>query len=249
MRADLNADIGEGCGDDAALLRWVSSASIACGGHAGSEASMREALRGCRRHGVAAGAHPSFLDPEHFGRREKDWRGLPLAEQLAAQIGQLQALAREEGVPLRHVKPHGALYNQAARDPELAALIARTVRRLDPRLALYGLAGSALPEAARQEGLRAVHEAFADRAYQDGFSLLPRSQPGSLLHEPEAAMAQVLRGLREQVLIDHQGRPWPLQADSFCLHGDSPGAAALAARLHEGLRQAGVRLLSPCADV
>ncbi|MBN8506010.1 MAG: LamB/YcsF family protein [Burkholderiales bacterium] len=248
MHIDLNADVGEGCGDDAALLRWVSSASIACGGHAGGEASMREALRLCRLHGVAAGAHPSYLDPEHFGRRELDWRGLPVAEQMAAQIENLQALAREEGVTLRHVKPHGALYNQAAREPELAALIARTVRRLDPQLALYGLAGSALTAAARQAGLRAVQEAFADRAYQDGLSLLPRSQPGSLLHEPEAAIAQVLRALRQQVLIDHQGRRWPLQADSFCLHGDSQDAAQLAARLHDGLRQAGVRLLSPSVD-
>lgn len=247
MRIDLNADIGEGCGDDAALLRWVSSASIACGGHAGDTVSMRSALRRCREQGVAAGAHPAYLDAEHFGRRELDWRQLPLAAQLAAQIDALQTLAREEGVALAHVKPHGALYNQAARDADLAALIADVVRRCDPRLALYGLAGSALPEAARRAGLRAVHEAFADRAYLDGHTLLPRSQPGSLLHGPAAAAAQVLRGLRERALLDHQGRCWPLQADSFCLHGDSPGAAALAEQLHQRLCAAGVQLLSPGA--
>jgi 5-oxoprolinase (ATP-hydrolysing) subunit A len=247
VRIDLNADVGEGCGDDAALLPHVSSASIACGGHAGDAVSMRAALRLCAQHGVAAGAHPSFEDRDHFGRRAFDWRGLPLAEQLAAQIDALQAIAREEGVRLQHVKPHGALYNQAAQDTELAALIATVVRRCGRGLALFGLAGSALPLAAQQAGLRAVHEAFADRGYANGHALLPRSEPGALLLDEEAVAAQVLRGVQQGELLDHQGGRWPLQADSFCLHGDSPGAARLAAHLRTRLHAAGVRVLSPGA--
>ena len=225
---DLNADIGEGCGDDDALLQCVSSASIACGGHAGDAQSMRAALRACRRLGVAAGAHPGYADREHFGRRALDLPPVLLQRQLREQIEALDRIAREEGVVLRHVKPHGALYNQAAVDERLADVVVAAVQAAAPRLALMGLAGSALPRAARRAGLRAIDEGFADRGYSPEGLLLPRDQAGAFVEDPQRAARQVLR------LLD--GDP---AATSFCIHGDRPGAADFARELRAALESMG----------
>ena len=225
---DLNADIGEGCGDDDALLQCVSSASIACGGHAGDAQSMRAALRACRRLGVAAGAHPGYADREHFGRRALDLPPVLLQRQLREQIEALDRIAREEGVVLRHVKPHGALYNQAAVDERLADVVVAAVQAAAPGLALMGLAGSALPRAARRAGLRAIDEGFADRGYSPEGLLLPRDQAGAFVEDPQRAARQVLR------LLD--GDP---AATSFCIHGDRPGAADFARELRAALESMG----------
>jgi len=225
---DLNADIGEGCGDDDALLQCVSSASIACGGHAGDAQSMRAALRACRRLGVAAGAHPGYADREHFGRRALSLPPELLQRQLREQLEALARIAREEGVPLCHVKPHGALYNQAAQDEALAAQLVQLVQAVDPGLALMGLAGSALPRAARRAGLRAIDEGFADRGYSPEGLLLPRDQAGAFVDDPQRAARQVLR------LLD--GDP---AASSFCIHGDRPGAAGFARELRAALESMG----------
>ncbi len=244
MRIDLNADIGEGCGDDAGLLACVSSASIACGGHAGDEASMREALRLCAASGVAAGAHPSFVDREHFGRRALPCTPAEVRAMVGEQIARLQALAAQQGLRLRHVKPHGALYNQAADDPRLAEAIVAAVRDQDPQLAVYGLAGSALPAAARRAGLRGVDEAFADRGYDANLRLLARGSPGALLSDADAASAQLLElVLRGGV---HSSAGWRvLSAQSVCLHGDTPGALPMAQALRAALAGAGVAVQAP----
>ena len=225
---DLNADIGEGCGDDDALLQCVSSASIACGGHAGDAQSMRAALRACRRLGVAAGAHPGYADREHFGRRALSLPPELLQRQLREQLEALARIAREEGVPLCHVKPHGALYNQAAQDEALAAQLVQVVQAVAPGLALMGLAGSALPRAARRAGLRAIDEGFADRGYSPEGLLLPRDQAGAFVDDPQRAARQVLR------LLDSDPA-----ASSFCIHGDRPGAAGFARELRAALESMG----------
>ncbi len=227
---ELNADVGEGAGADTELLALVERANIACGWHAGDGAQMRTALQACKALGVAAGAHPSFPDRAGFGRTPMQRAAQDVEADLMAQIAGLQALAVREGVRLAHVKPHGALYNQAARDGVLADAVARAVRAVDPGLALVGLAGSQLLVAAQRHGLRPLAEAFADRAYATDGSLLPRGQPGAVLHETEAVLAQV----RELVL--HQrvrcAAGWlPLQADTLCLHGDGPAALELARAL------------------
>ena len=178
---DLNADVGEGCGQDAALMPLISSANIACGGHAGDDDSMREAVALALEHGVAIGAHPSFPDREHFGRQEMQLGARDLHECIVAQIESLASIAQTQGTRLRHVKPHGALYNMAARDEELAETVVTAIRSVDPSLMLFGLAGSALLTVATRLGLRAISETFADRAYRPDGSLQPRNEPGSVI--------------------------------------------------------------------
>jgi UPF0271 protein len=237
---DLNADIGEGFGDDAGILSCVSSASIACGFHAGDEASMRTALRLCRQFGVAAGAHPSYKDREHFGRRELNLPMAQVFDLVREQVSALQALAAQEGQRLAHVKPHGALYNQAARSAELAGAIAAAVHACDPSLALMGLAGSELPAAARRLGLRALEEVFADRAYCADGSLAPRSEAGAVLDAPELALAQALSWAQQGGVRTREGHWLARPADSICLHGDGAAALALARSLRAALDAAGV---------
>lgn len=242
---DFNCDLGEGCGDDAAIIPLISSASIACGGHAGDDASMRATLRLCRAHGVAAGAHPGFVDREHFGRREMHATPGHVMLLVTAQLRRLARIADEEDVRLAHVKPHGALYNMAARDPELAGAIAEAVATFDPGLILYGLSGSALVEAGEANGLRVVHEVFAERGYGADGRLLPRDTPGAVLDTIDAAVAQT----RELVLNGRApiagGRHVAVRADSLCLHGDRPDAAAFARALREALEANGATIRAP----
>ncbi|RPE81379.1 5-oxoprolinase subunit PxpA [Vulcaniibacterium tengchongense] len=239
-RIDFNCDLGEGCGDDAAIVPSISSASIACGGHAGDEATMRATLRLCRAHGVAAGAHPSFEDRAHFGRRAL---ALPPAEIAAAvrrQLARLAAVANEEGVRLAHVKPHGALYNLAADDRAVADAIAAAVAGFDPALALYALSGSALAEAGEARGLRVAHEVFAERGYDRRGRLLPRGAPGAVLESLDAAIAQARRLAARGEVVAGDGGLVALRADTLCLHGDRPDAAAFARALRAALDAEGV---------
>lgn len=242
LHVDLNADLGEGAPDDAALLALVSSANIACGWHAGDARLMQATVAAALVRGVALGAHPSYPDREHVGRREMQLPPDAVRADLIYQIGALQALVRAQGGRLHHVKPHGALYNQAARDALLAEAIADAVRAVDPGLAVYGLAGGELLRAAERAGLRPVAEVFADRGYRADGSLVPRGEPGALVQDVDEAVARTLRMVREGVVQAVGGETVPLRADTVCLHGDGPHALAFARAIHAALAAAGVRV-------
>ena len=239
-RIDLNCDLGEGAGHDAELMALVSSANIACGGHAGDEDTMRATIQLARQHGVAIGAHPGYADRANFGRVELAVSPLEVRGLVLGQTQRLLALAGHAGVRVHHVKPHGALYNQAARDPELARAVAEAVYEADPRLVLVGLAGSRLVEAGAACGLSVAAEAFADRTYRADGSLTPRSQPGALIEDEAAGVAQVLRLVCEGRVVADDGSEVAVRADSICLHGDGPRAVGFARRLREALVAAGV---------
>ena len=237
LRIDLNCDLGEGAGHDAELMPLITSANIACGAHAGDEATMRATVELAQRHGVAIGAHPGYVDRASFGRREMALSGAALRELVTSQIATLARFA-----PLRHVKPHGALYNLAARDAAVAAAVAGAVRAADASLVLFALAGSELVRAGRAAGLRVAEEVFADRTYQRDGSLAPRTNPGALITDENLAVAQVLRMVREGVVRATDGTDVAIKADTVCVHGDGPQAVALARRLNAELRRAGIEL-------
>jgi UPF0271 protein len=242
-RIDFNCDLGEGCGDDAAIVPLISSASIACGGHAGDEATMRATLRLCREHGVAAGAHPGHADREHFGRRELSLSRDEIDELILGQLTRLSTIAAEEGVWLGHVKPHGALYNLAARDREVADAIARAVVDFDASLILYGLSGSQLTAAGEAAGLRVAHEVFAERGYDARGHLLPRGAPGAVLASLDDAIAQVRSLVSRGEVVTADGTAVAVRADTLCLHGDRADAAAFARAIRVALEADGVRIL------
>ncbi|MFC4728210.1 5-oxoprolinase subunit PxpA [Coralloluteibacterium thermophilus] len=245
MRIDFNCDLGEGCGDDAAIVPLVSSASIACGGHAGDAASMRETLALCAAHGVAVGAHPSFVDRAGFGRTELAVAPDVLVGQLRAQIETLAAQAAARGQRLAHVKPHGALYTLAARDAETADCVIAAVRAVDPALRVYALAGSVLARRAADAGLSVDGEAFAERRYEADGSLTPRRLPGASLDTLDEALAQVRQLLREGAVTARTGERVTVRAGTLCLHGDRPDAAAFARALRTALEAEGVRVAAP----
>jgi UPF0271 protein len=226
-RIDLNADVGEGCGADEALFELVSSANVACGWHAGDETTMRETVRQALAAGVAIGAHPSFPDRENFGRMPMTRSPEDVRADVTAQVRVLASIVEAAGGRLRHVKPHGALYNQAAKDEALARAIAAAVRDFDPALALVGLAGSASIRAAREAGLRAVEEGFADRAYTAAGELVARGSPGALIDDEARAVRQVHELIGRGV-------------ETICLHGDAPQALAFARRIRASLEAAGL---------
>lgn len=240
MQIDLNADLGEGCDNDEALLALVSSANIACGWHAGDAKTMQQCVRWAIDNGVAIGAHPSFPDRENFGRSEMN---LPLDEVIAGmlyQIGALAAIVKAEGGRLTHVKPHGALYNQAVKDPALADALCEAVRRFDPSLKFFGLAGSGMIEAARRAGLQPVEEVFADRAYNADGSLVSRKLPGALIESDADAIAQTLSLVRDHRVTAIDGSTVPVNAQSVCLHGDGAHALAFAQRIRARLASEGI---------
>lgn len=240
-RIDFNADLGEGC-DDAALLPYLSSASIACGMHAGNAALMRDSVALCLAQGVAIGAHPSLDDRENFGRRELAITPNDAHALVLYQVGALAAITRAAGSRLAHVKPHGALYNMAARDALLADAIASAVRDFDPSLWLFGLAGSALTAAGERLGLRVAHEVFAERRYEADGRLTPRSQADAVIETLEDSIAQVKTMLGAGVVVARTGERVPVRADTLCLHGDRPDAADFARGLHAALTAECVRI-------
>lgn len=242
---DLNCDLGEGAGHDAELMPLITSANIACGGHAGDAATMRASVELARRHGVAVGAHPGFADREHFGRRELPATPRQVHKLVAGQVRVLQEIARSAGVGLAHVKPHGALYNLAARDDGTARAVVEAVCEFDPGLVLFGLAGSRLLEAGRACGLRVAGEVFADRTYQRDGSLTSRGRPDALVAGAEEAVAQVLRIIREGWLRAADGSRVDVEADTVCIHGDGPRAVEFARALRSELARAGVELRAP----
>jgi UPF0271 protein len=245
MVIDLNCDMGESfgawtMGDDARVMPWVSSINVACGFHAGDFMTMQRTVILAAEHGVAIGAHVSLPDLQGFGRREM---AISPAEAHAAtlyQIGALAAFVHAQGQRLHHVKPHGALYNMAAKDAGLAEAIANAVRDFDPRLILVGLADSALPHAGAQLGLVVAHEAFADRRYRADASLTPRREDGAVIHDIDAAVAQAVQIATEARAYTRDGKHVEIRADTICVHGDRPDAATFAQRLNEALKNAGV---------
>ncbi|MBO9648329.1 MAG: 5-oxoprolinase subunit PxpA [Variovorax sp.] len=240
MRIDLNADLGEGCDNDEALLGLVSSANIACGWHAGDASTMRQCVRWAVDKGVAIGAHPSFPDRENFGRSTMNLPPDEIVAGMLYQIGALSAIVKAEGGTLAHVKPHGALYNQAVKDPVLADAICEAVRRFDPKLRFFGLAGSGMITAAERAGLTPVEEVFADRGYMPDGSLVPRSQPGALIEEEEQSLTQTLSLVRDHKVTAIDGSVVPVNAQTVCLHGDGAHALAFARRIRERLAAEGI---------
>jgi UPF0271 protein len=228
IAVDLNADVGEECGQDAALMCCITSANVACGLHAGNRAVMRETVLLAQKFGVAVGAHPGFDDRDHFGRRDLQLPPQQITDLVARQIEALAEIAGSYGVRLQHVKPHGALYNIAVRDPLVALAIARATTSVDSSLIVMGLPASNLIAAAEAAGLRAAREAFADRAYRADGTLVPRSEPGAVIHNPDEVLARVVPLAR---------RP---DIDTICVHGDTPGAAALASRIRAALKAANI---------
>lgn len=247
-RVDVNSDLGEGygpwrMGDDEGLLEVVTTANVACGFHAGDPLIMDRTVALAASRGVAVGAHPGTLDLHGFGRRPIS--GEPpaeLATMVVYQVGALRAIAARRGVRLRHVKLHGALSNAAAVDLALAGAVAEAIRDLDPTLCWLVPSGSEMAAAAARCGLRAVHEVFADRGYDDEGDLLPRNRTGAVLTDAGEVVERALRILEEGAVVSASGRVVPLACDSLCVHGDTPGALAMARALRAGLESAGVEV-------
>ncbi|MEH4017789.1 5-oxoprolinase subunit PxpA [Escherichia fergusonii] len=240
MKIDLNADLGEGCASDAELLTLVSSANIACGFHAGDAQTMQASVREAVKNGVAIGAHPGFPDRENFGRTAMQLPPETVYAQTLYQIGALAAITHAEGGVMRHVKPHGMLYNQAAKEPQLADAIAKAVHACDPALILVGLAGSELIGAGKHYGLTTRQEVFADRGYQADGSLVPRSQPGALIEDEEQSLAQTLEMVQNGRVKSITGEWTPVEAQTVCLHGDGEHALAFARRLRAAFLECGI---------
>jgi UPF0271 protein len=242
---DLNADLGEGAATEAELLELVTSANIACGFHAGSPVSITASIRAAHAAGVAVGAHPSLADRENFGRRE--WPVTPeeVFALMTYQLGAFQAVAFSLGVRPNHVKPHGALYNMAARDPALADAVARALLTVDRTLILFAPGGSALATAASALGLRVAREVFADRNYQSDGALVPRTHAAALLSDAEEAAARIVRMLRENVVRTIDGNDLAIHADTICVHGDTPDAIAFARKLRTYLASIGITMAAP----
>lgn len=248
MRIDLNSDMGESygawtMGDDEALMPYITSASIACGWHAGDPGLMRKTIKLAKQHGVRIGAHPGYPDLLGFGRRPMQLSPEEAKDYLLYQIGALAAFAQAEGSRLQHVKPHGALYNTAARERSLSRAIAGAVAEADPGLILVGPPDSELVRAGQDAGLKVAREGFGDRAYKEDGSLVSRRIPGALITDPDAAGDQVLMLLEGKVRAI-TGRMIGIAVDTICLHGDTPGVQATAQRLRERLAEAGVQAVS-----
>jgi len=250
MQIDLNGDVGESfgayeIGHDAALIPILTSVNIACGFHAGDPGVMRATVALAREHGSAIGAHPGFPDLVGFGRREIKATPREVEDFVAYQIGALAAIAAAQGVRLAHVKPHGALYNMAARDVELADAIARAIAAVDPTLKLFGLPGSKALEAAHRHNVRAVSEAFADRAYRRDGSLVPRSEPGAVIDDEAVVVSRAVAIARDRMIVAADGTRVPLDVQTICVHGDTRGAAVLASKIRTALSDAGIEVKAP----
>lgn len=246
---DLNSDLGESfgpwrMGDDAAMLSVVTSANIACGGHASDPETMFETLCLARQSGVTIGAHPGYNDREGFGRRIIPMTPAEIGRMVAAQIGALQAMAAMAGTTVSYVKPHGALGNLAAADAAVAGAIVEAVQAISPRLGILAISGAALEHAARASGVPVWSEIFADRGYLSTGQLVPRGQPGAMIHDPDTAAERLLAFLDSGLMPVIDGPPRPLAAQSICVHGDSPGAVAMAQEIRTRLTAAGVSLAS-----
>jgi UPF0271 protein len=246
---DLNSDVGESFGnwtfgDDAAIIASVSSVNVACGFHAGDPSGIRATCAAAASAGVTVGAHPGYRDLAGFGRRFLDMAPQELTDDVVYQIGALQALARAAGTAVKYVKPHGALYNTIVHHARQAQAVVDAVLAVDPTLPLMVLPGSEIQRAARAAGLRTVAEAFADRAYNADGTLVSRREPGAVLHSTDAVVEHVLQLVTRGTITAIDGSVIEVQAESICLHGDTPGAVAMAHAVHAALRAEGVTIES-----
>lgn len=249
MRTDINCDMGESfgsyrIGEDEKVMPCITSANVACGWHAGDPMIMARTLELAARHGVAVGAHPGYPDLLGYGRRNLETFPGEVRNYILYQIGALAAFAGAVGVKLQHVKPHGAMYNLAARDEQTAKEVIEAVQAYDPGLILVTLAGSLCAQMAADAGLRVAEEVFPDRAYLSTGQLAPRSMPGAVIHDPEQVKERVLRLVRTGMMTSIDGRDLALRADTLCVHGDNPGACLLAASIREALETTGVRVVA-----
>ena len=242
---DLNADLGEGVGADEALFQIISSASIACGGHAGDETTMRVALRAAKARGVAVGAHPGFADPEHLGRRRLLLSAVELDTQIRSQVVNFCNLSVEEGVEVRFLKLHGALANMAAEEPSVAAVAFAAVTGVVRDLAILAIDNSAQVEVATALGFPVIREAYADRAYQPNGLLVPRSEPGAVLHDAGAIAERAVRLALRSEIVAIDGTVIPTEAQSLCIHGDTPEAVEIARRVRAALEAEGIVVRAP----
>lgn len=248
-RVDLNCDLGESfgnytCGMDAEVIPHISSANVACGFHASDPLVMSKTVTLARQHHVAVGAHPGFPDLVGFGRRNMNVSPAELKAMVQYQIGALQAFCKAQGAVLQHVKPHGAMYNMAAKDRKLADAICEAIKEINPQLILLGLSGSQMLAAAEEQGLPWASEVFADRAYEDDGSLTPRALPGSVITDEEQAIARILQMVQEGTVTARSGKTIAIRADSICLHGDGVKAVEFARRIRAELTAAGVEIVS-----
>ena len=254
-RIDINCDMAESfgayeIGNDAELLKFVSSANVACGFHAADPSVMHRFVLAAKEAGVGIGAHPGFPDLQGFGRRPMHMKPAEVEHLVAYQIGALQAMAAYAGLRVGHVKAHGALSNMAARDPQYALAIGRAIQAVDASLVYVVHYGSEMQRAAEALGLPMAREGYADRAYDDDGNLAPRALPGAVIHSPEAALAQTLHMVCDGEIVSRTGKVLEVEIDTVCVHGDEPTAAAVAARVRQGLEDAGVRVrpISSCAE-
>ena len=250
MYIDINCDLGERdptdkTGNDEALMPYISSVNIACGFHAGDPLTIEKTIRSAISHGVSIGAHPGYPDREGFGRRPVKMSSEELRAMILYQAGAVKAMAEAAGGKMRHVKPHGALYNTAAKDYEIAMVIAQAVKDLDNSLILVGQSGSQLIKAARETGLACASEVFADRAYNDDGTFVARDIPGSVLHDTGKMIDRVMRMIKEKVVETVSGKIIPVEADTICIHGDNETAAEFAKSLAEALKSAGIVMKHP----
>lgn len=242
MSVDLNSDLGEGAGTDEAIMPLITSANVACGAHAGDEATMRATVDLAVRHGVAIGAHPGYRDRASFGRVALDLPPEALLADLRTQLEALRAVADAAGAKLAHVKAHGALYNRGERDEGIAVTIVEAVRDLDEDLLLFAPPGSALEAAARRVGIRVAREGFADRAYEPDGTLRSRALPGAVHDDPDTAAGQAVSLARDGRVRATDGSTVALEADTICVHGDTPNAPAIARAVREALVAAGIEI-------
>lgn len=242
---DLNADLGEGCNGDADLMSVITSCNIACGGHAGDAASMREALQLAKSNGVSAGAHPSFPDRENFGRSRSELRGAALEQSLIAQVETLRDIAAEMSVSLMHLKPHGALYNTAAIDAGLAQSIVSVLEETLPGAKLVGPPASELEYAAEKRGVAFAAEGFADRAYESDGQLRDRAKAGAVIHDADKQAEQALNIATTKSVTTYDGDQISLPVRTICVHGDTPEAVSAARKIQAALEREGLILCAP----
>ncbi len=239
---DINCDMGEGMDNDAALMPYISSANIACGYHAGNEETMQQTVALASRYGVAIGAHVSFPDKENFGRKEMELSPDVVYELVLQQLIILQKIVKTQAVSIKHVKPHGALYNMSARDKQLADIIARVVHDFDPSLMLVGLSDSHSINEAKTLGLQTASEAFADRRYEENGSLRLRSLPGALLEDADEVAEQVLKMVSNKTVIAITGKEIPVTAETICIHGDGKHAVEFAQTIYQNLKNHSIEI-------
>ncbi|HTM91550.1 MAG TPA: 5-oxoprolinase subunit PxpA [Flavisolibacter sp.] len=234
---DLNCDMGEGIGNDEAIMPYITSANISCGFHAGNGDTIRESIALALRHNVRIGAHPSFRDKENFGRKEMHLGQDKLYAIVLEQLIKMDLIAKEKGAKLYHVKPHGALYNMAAKDAGIAGTIALAIKDFNEDLVLYGLSNSCLISEGKALGLQTANEVFADRTYQEDGSLTPRSQEDALIEDEEQCLQQVMQMIKQGTVTAISGKNIPIAADTICIHSDGKHAVSFAKKIYEALKQ------------